>query len=475
MAHSYVTTLSLKDWLSCKNINITEWYLVGGTVRDLLLGSSPKDIDLVCKGAKKCAQAIAQCNNAALVHMEKKPGEPCYRVVDREDSDNYIDIAEMRGETIYDDLSQRDFTIDAIAAVVNENSSAGLIIDPLKGQEDIKAKIIRQTSEKSIVSDPLRILRAFRLSASLGFTIEEQTAHEMKKRAVMLKDVSSERIMTELLLILRTPHSSDFFRQMDRLGMLEVIFPEIRAMKDCPRNGFHHKDVWEHSFLVMEYAEHIIGNLPSHFREWSSDIQQYLNRSNRLPLLKLIALLHDIGKPSTKSINPDSGKITFYGHDAAGAGMIDSVAGRLKVSSRDRDFMVLLTAEHLHVPGIVSENTCSATRTRWYRKMGDDSTAAIILGMSDVMGSQGIDSTQKYRERFVSRAQQCVIDYYENLKGKIESPNLVSGKDIIILGMEPGPEMGIILERIRAAQDSGEISSREEALELAKKMISLQD
>ena len=150
--------ISLKSWLSCGALTIPPLYLVGGTVRDLLLGEQPKDIDLVCRNAKDCACRLGKCKNSAVVPMEKKPEEPCYRVVDREHPDNFLDIAEMRGPTIYDDLGRRDFTINAIAAEVRKDGTIGPLLDPFSGAAALEQKTIKMTGPGSLVSDPLRIL-----------------------------------------------------------------------------------------------------------------------------------------------------------------------------------------------------------------------------------------------------------------------------------------------------------------------------
>src|SRR3989304_9058610 len=155
---------SLEKWLHKYPEDIPQLFLIGGTVRDMLLDSPPKDIDLACKGAREFAYNLAAYRNAAIVPMEKKPHTPCYRVVDREDSNNYLDIAEIRGETIYDDLMQRDFTINAMAMEVSRDGSIAGTIDPLNGSQDIKTRIIKAVRQDSFISDPLRIIRAFRFS-----------------------------------------------------------------------------------------------------------------------------------------------------------------------------------------------------------------------------------------------------------------------------------------------------------------------
>jgi len=461
----------LRKWLDSQSTGSFPLYLVGGTVRDLLSNNFSKDIDLVCKNAKELASNIAGRKNAALVPMEKKPDEPCYRIVNRQTPDNFLDIAEMRGETIYEDLDHRDFTINAVAVKINQDCSLGEIIDPLNGAGDITKKIIRILNDKSIVSDPLRILRAIRFSAMPNFSIEHTTLEEIGRSAHLLKDVSSERIMGELCLILKSPGSSRFFRQMDDLGILDIIFPEIGPMKGCPQNGFHHKDVWEHSLLVMESCEEIINNSSKYFKDASAGVAENLAGNDRLPLLKLAALLHDTGKPATRGLNPDTGRITFYGHDEEGAKLIGPMAERLKMSSLSRDFLVLMAAEHLHILHLASGTVKSATRIKWFRRMGDDSVPAIILSMADVMGILGPDSTEEYRERHIRWSVESVGDYYKEIKAKIERPDLITGYDLIALGMKPGPEIGRILAQIRDARDSGEVANREDAIEMAKTLI----
>lgn len=470
MVHILFGNLShrLNRWLACKDLKTPRLYLVGGTVRDLVLNCVPKDTDLVCRGAAEFALSLSKCKKAAFVTMEKKPAEPCYRVIDRGDPGNFLDIAEMRGETIYDDLSQRDFTINAMAVEVNRDGSLGKTIDPLNGAEDIKRKTIRLAGSNSLVSDPLRVLRVVRFAASLDFTVERSTWEEMKKRASLLSSISAERIMAEVMVILQSPRASHFFRQMDDLGILDIIVPEIRPMKGCSQNGFHHKDVWEHSQLVMENCEKVLNNLPEYFEEAGPEVAGNLKRRE---LLKFAALLHDIGKPGTRGVNSETGRITFYRHADEGAKILAAVAERLRIPNQGREFLVLLAAEHIHVLNIVSGKVKTSTKMRWFRKTGDDSIPAIILSMADVMSSLGPDSDENYRTGFVNAAKQLVCDYYESLKAKIESPCLINGNDLISLGQEPGPKIGQILDQIRTGQDTGKLKSREEALDMAKRLI----
>ncbi|HYQ48420.1 MAG TPA: hypothetical protein VEP69_05090, partial [Thermodesulfovibrionales bacterium] len=228
---------TLERWFGPAGVGVRQLYLVGGSVRDLLLGHTPKDLDLVCRKARETAADIARHTNASLVPMEKKPDEPCYRIVDRTFPGSYIDLAEMRGRDIAEDLGNRDFTINAMAIEIQNGWSAGRLIDPLQGAEDIRDKKVRMASGRAMTADPLRILRAVRHAAQLDFSIDERTLEEMHAGAGLLVSVSAERVLTELLLILEPGRAAAWFKVMDDIGILPVLFPEIVPMKSCGQNG----------------------------------------------------------------------------------------------------------------------------------------------------------------------------------------------------------------------------------------------
>ncbi|MHB8881750.1 MAG: HD domain-containing protein [Thermodesulfovibrionales bacterium] len=459
----------LQNWLLAGQVPAPELYLVGGTVRDLLMGCVPKDMDLVCRGAERFAAGLASGKKAALVVLEKKPHQPCYRVIDR-DTGTYLDITEMRGSSIHDDLMQRDFTINAIAIAVDQDGSTGETIDPAQGASDIKKRVVRMAGEEALAADPLRILRAVRFAALFGYEIEPGTLAEMKLRAPMLGDVSAERIMNELLLILATPESSRFILQMDALGILEIIFPGIVPMKTCRQNGYHHLDVWGHSLLVLQHTENILSDLPAYFGDRAGDVSENLALADRLPLLKLAALLHDLGKPVTRSFDSVSGRISFYGHDEKGAAMMETMARTMKLSLKDTGLLKLLVAEHLYILTLASGRAKPLTQMKWFRKLKDDAIPAIVLGMADVMSIRGPDSTEKYRLNHIDWSKRSVRRYFDEIRAELEREPLVTGSDLIGLGMSAGPDIGRVLDRLTDAQDDGEVSNRQEALELAKRL-----
>ncbi len=468
MKHEQIS-VALAKWfgagIACKQ----PLYLVGGTVRDLLLGQSPHDLDLVCRNAREVASDIAGRNRASLVSMEKKPGEPCYRVVDRACAGAFVDLAEMRGKDIREDLYQRDFTINAMALEIQEGGAFGELIDVMQGEEDIRMKIIRMVSDRALVSDPLRIVRAVRHAATLQFAIEEETLREMRQRALLLTEVSAERVLGELLLILETDRSARSFRQMDELGILAVLLPELTPMKKCSQNGYHHRDVWEHSLLVMENVEQILRDLAGHFGDDGNSVAASLTPGT-VCLIKLASLLHDVGKPETKDVRPD-GMISFRRHDSVGAGMAKAVCARLKMPNRSRDFVVRMVREHLRPLVLSALGTKSSALVRWFGRMRDDAVPVLILGMADVMSSLGPASGAEYRKRVIAGIKEIMHTYFGSLRQRIASPLLITGDDVIAMGMQPGIALGKLISRLRFAQDCGKINTREEALCAAREMI----
>lgn len=461
----------LSSWLSGLGPGLPELFLVGGAMRDIILGRATKDIDLACRGASAAAALLAAPRNAAIVPMEKAPDEPCYRVVVRSDPGDFLDVAELRGRTIEEDLGRRDFTMNALAARVAPDGSLGPVIDPHGGTPDIGRRLVRAVAPRSFPSDPLRLLRAVRFAAAFDFGIDPDTERQMRSHAGLIAGVAAERIAGELLRILHTAGSAAWVARMDAFCVLSVVFPEIEAMRDCTQNDFHDKDVWGHALVVLHNCELILARLEEHFGHCSLRIEENLSRGRRRELLKLAALFHDAGKPAARADDEATGRIHFQGHDREGVAIMDGIAARLRLSAEDRRYLTTLVAEHMHVLNLAADEIRPPARLRWFRKMGDDAVPAIILGMADIMGILGPASTEEMRNRHLRWSQHAVRDYYASMKKKLEEPPLIAGKDLIGLGLEPGPKMGALLARLREAQEEGRLTNRDEALSMAKSLL----
>jgi len=466
----------LTNWLSPLKNTEASLYLVGGAVRDREMGRAVTDMDLVCRDAKKVAEKIASVTDVALVRFLKNPEAPCYRLVNRLDKDDHIDVSKLRGKDISTDLAHRDFTINAMAIPIDPDGHWGETIDPFGGIIDIEKKRIRVTRPTVFNKDPLRMLRAVRFSAELGFSPATGTIDLIRLHADKIDQVAGERIWAEFKRILNNGNSRTFIRRMDEWSLLSGIFPEIAAMKDCPQNAHHHLDVWSHSLVVFGYCEEMINDPARYFWQHAELIQNHLATNDRDVLLKLAALLHDVGKPITRGYDPVADRITFYGHDKTGAGMAEEIARRLRLSKADRIFLVTLVAEHLHILTLAMPEVKPSTRMRLFRTLKDDTISLIIHGMADILATRGPDSSSAYRKAYLRWANATIATFHQSIKPRLSPKNdLIRGKDLIDLGMPPGPGIGTVLSRIRNAQDNDEIQNRTDALLMAKALMTATD
>ncbi|SPD76084.1 Polynucleotide adenylyltransferase/metal dependent phosphohydrolase [uncultured Desulfobacterium sp.] len=461
----------LNKWFSSLKEADPDCYLVGGAVRDFLLGRPTKDIDLITSKPEILARLIARDRNAAVIAFREGTDKECVRVLDRDEPEVYVDIAPVRGLTIADDLLLRDFTINAMALKIGPCGKPGDIIDPLNGSYDLKNQLIRVVRPEAFFKDPLRMLRAFRFAADLGFLIEPSTLSAIKNATPLILTVSSERILVELIAILNTSHSTDFIKMMDKSGLIDVLFPEVGPMKGCKQNNYHHLDVWDHSLMTTGHCEYIINHLHKFFGAVYESVINNLQVGNRLALLKLAALFHDVAKPECRGNSPRDSHITFYGHPERGAEIVASIASRLKMSNQHLEFLCTMIAEHMHLLSLSRSGVKTATLMRWFRKLGDNIIALIILEMADTMATLGPDSKLAEQDYFIEWSKKTVTAYYGHIKRQLERQDLISGKDLIALGMDPGPGMGMILKQVRQAQDEGQVQDRDNALLLASNLM----
>jgi putative nucleotidyltransferase with HDIG domain len=436
------------------------------------MGRPVTDMDLICRNAEKVAGKLAADNRITVIRFLKNPDGPCFRLVNRLDTDDHIDISELRDGSITADLARRDFTINAMARPVYPGRRLGKVIDPFGGVDDIGKKRIRVTGPTVFTDDPLRMLRAVRFCAELGFTLSGETTDRIRRDAPLISGISGERIWAELKRILQSNHSHGYIRQMDQLALLTGIFPEITDMKACPQNAHHHLDVWPHSLAVLANCEAMINDPAHRFGQSAELIETHLARNNRKVLLKLTALLHDVGKPSTRGYDDTTGRITFYGHDKAGADIVADIAHQLRLSGTERNYLVSLVAEHLHILSLAMPEVKPSPRMRLFRKLKNDAISLIILGMADVLATQGPQSSREYRDAYLAWADTTLASFDESIRPRLSpASEPIRGKDLITLGMSPGPDIGRILSQIRRAWDDGHIHDHAAAMAMARKLM----
>ena len=461
----------IEPWRSDLQRSGQTYYLVGGAVRDLALKRPVTDLDLVCRNAPAAAERLAQNSHLRVVAFGKRPDQRAYRVICLDDPTRYLDITTQHGTTIADDLKDRDFTINAMAAEIS-NDLEPRVIDPLNGMRDLQKKTIRMVHPAAFEMDPLRILRAFRLAAELGFTLEAQTRAAARRCAAVLSTCAGERIWSELLQILECPHSAEWVVKLDAAGALQAVLPEIEAMKRCTQNAHHHLDVWRHSLLVLENCERIFKHLPEEFGAAAGYVEDYLGDGRHAALIKLTALLHDVAKPSARDVSAPEGRITFYDHDRIGAVMVANITRRLRLSGRQSRLVTTLVAEHLHLLFLAEPQVLPATRMRLFRKLGKDTIALLILGMADLRATRGPAASYDKRHNFCRWVRETIVNLQTTILPRAQQAPLITGHDLIGLGMSPGPALGAILAQINKARDNDQVTTRADALALARKLLS---
>jgi len=447
-------------------------YLVGGFVRDALLGRDTADIDIaVAQDAMEIAQKVASALGGRFVLLDKVNRLGRVIVAEWE-----LDFSTFQG-SIEPDLARRDFTIDAIAIDLRELAEDVHLIDPFNGWADLKKGIIRAVSEKAFQADAVRLLRAVRLAGELGFSLDNQTEAQVREDCHLLADVAGERIREELLRLLAAPHSERFLPYLDELGLVTAVIPELAEAKGVKQPKEHFWNVFDHSIKTViavdfllheggwEYAEDkVLAVVP-----WSGLLDKYFvqevsHGSTRRLLLKLAALLHDVAKPQTKAVGED-GRLHFLGHAKLGAAMTVSILERLRFSSKEVKLVEVMVREHLR-PTQMSQEGLPSHRAiyRYFRDSGDAGIDVLFLSLADHLATRGPKlDLAGWQEH--ARVVEYVLTQHLEQERVTAPPKLLSGHDIInVFGLKPGPKIGKLLEAVREAQASGEIASREEAL-----------
>ncbi|MEZ4525219.1 MAG: HD domain-containing protein [Desulfobacterales bacterium] len=438
-------------------------YLVGGAVRDLLLGREPLDYDIaVTENAEKFARQLASAMQGSFVPLGK-PGLLVYRVVSGKQC---FDICPLSGLSLEADLKRRDFTVNALGYSLEDSR----ILDCTGGMRDLEQKRIRMVSEKAFTDDPLRLLRTFRMAAALDFEIESQTLSAVRKHAQRIRTSAGERIHAELMKLFAGSGSHAYLDLMAENGLLFAMIPELQALKGCTQNRFHAFDVLDHTLKTYAFLEKMLHG------EMLADIVSRISLDTRLiPVMKLAALLHDIGKPAARSADA-GGNIHFYGHDRQGADMAEDILNRLKCSRQEREFACFVIRNHLR-PLLLfraeqQKNLSQKAIIRFFMKCGEDTPLLLLHALADDQAKSELPETGDF-EAFVRN----VLDFrFGDFQRRKKEPPLLGGHDLIReFGLTPSPDFRRILHIAEAARLGGTIRTREEALRLVRGCIGKQE
>lgn len=459
--------------LSCTPQQI---YLVGGSVRDLLINRrNIKDIDLLMAfGSEEAARAFADAIGGSFFFLDEE--RKISRVIKNAGPDVIqFDFTNFEGPDLKADLGRRDFTMNAMALDLRdfiENKSLNGLIDLFHGQEDVNNRLIRVTKPEALDEDPLRLLRALRFSAALGFTIESMTIEHVRRRAKLIAEPSAERIRDELFQILAERNAEKHLMLMDSLGLLGPIFPELEPLRGFAPGMYHVHDVLTHSIKTAEYMDSVLDDLqnicPEHFSSVRTHLEEYLeDLVPRKAALRFACLMHDIAKPET--LTERDGHIRFHGHDNLGAEKAVVICRRFRLS-RDSEKAVKRVIKHhmrlfnLSTPGGPSKNALY----RYCRDLGDALPESLILAQADARATREIMPREQFTD--TTKLMATVLDYYYTKFLKVEARPLVTGQDLIDRGLTPGPKFRVILEEIKERQAEGALKDRQEALEYLKQL-----
>ena len=466
----------VRELFTCVTSLHMDGWVVGGTVRDWLLDEPPNDLDLLVSGSAKlfCRCLLRHLGEGSLVPLGIEEEEAC-RVVWR---GQVVDVSSFRGAAVCveEDLVLRDFTINAMAFPLAVLAGKEVeLIDPLQGLDDLRRGLLRQCT-RAFESDPLRILRGFRFAACNDFMIVDSTLASMATHVEDLIHVAPERIAVELDYIITSKNSAESMRRMHTFGILALLFPELTAGAGLEQPNFHHLDVFEHSVAALEHMSYLMSGDEIYYPADLTDVAIHFDNSVKKQLC-WAALFHDLGKPVTHAIRVDKdNRVTFYGHDEVGGGLVRQIAKRLRWSKENRETVANLVTMHMHPFHLCSVQEKGEISRRaalkLYRRAGGLLLPLFMLAMSDSLASEGKDKPVGMEDslvRLYRRVDSVCKDYiYPVVRGR----KLLTGKDVMdSFQLQAGPAVGEILRKLEEAQVDGEVVSKDDALVWVKKYI----
>lgn len=485
-----------------------EAYLVGGTVRDWLMGRPIHDLDFAVRGdAMALGRRAADALNGAYVplDLERNTSRVVVKVPPAAGPDQpvsrHVDFAGLRGDDIEGDLWARDFTVNAMAIdILDVEQARPPVLDPTGGQEDLSRRRVRAVSETIFEDDPVRLLRAVRFAAQLQGYIEPDTQALMRQHAALLPTTSPERIRDELVKILLLPASVPQVRLLEAFGILEIILPEVVALQGVTQSPPHVYDVYDHTLMTLAAVERVLGALlrssatalpeqvppdaPPAAADFLGPVATYapelrehvtpalVGDRPRLVLLKLVALLHDVGKPAARSVDPD-GRVRFLRHEHVGSKMAARVMRRLRFGGREVRLVAGIVRHHIRplLLGDASQVTRRAVY-RFFRDAGSAGLDTLLFSLADYRATCGPTIRPEGWARRLDVAQLFLKRYFLQHSQVVTPPKLIDGNDLMrVLDLEPGRQIGLLLEAVREAQAAGLVATREEALTLAEGLL----
>jgi poly(A) polymerase len=434
-------------------------WLVGGAVRDRLLGRPVDDVDIALDGnPRAAARRIARATGGASFQLSGAFGT--WRVVGP-DHTWHVDLVTLRDGDIAADLAARDFTINAMA----EPLAGGEIVDPHGGRADLAARRVRMVSPGALVEDPLRTLRAVRLVTELDLELDPDTGAAVAANAARIDEVAPERVFGELKRVVTAPRARTGLALMDAYRLTAAVLPELAALRGVEQNEFHHADVYGHTLEVLDTVAALERG------DQGEDIARLLaeplaDELTRGGGMRFAALLHDAAKPLTRGLRPD-GRVTFIDHDTAGADLARDVMRRLRASQRLTEYVAALTLHHLRLGFLVHERPLERRSVwRYLQATRPYSAEVTIFTIADRLATRGRNADEA-----IAAHLDLAREMLEHAREPLPAEPLVRGHDLAReLGIRPGPQLGELLMQLEEDRYVGEVVTREDAIRRAREL-----
>jgi tRNA nucleotidyltransferase/poly(A) polymerase len=447
-------------------------WVVGGAVRDAILGRAITDVDLVTsREPRAIARAVAAAAGGPAFPLSEEFG--AWRVIA---SAGFVcDVSPLQGDSITDDLAKRDFSANAMAVPLD----GGEVLDPQGGRADLEAGILRVLGEESYRDDALRPLRLARIATELSLEPDAETERLTRAYASRVPETSPERIWAELRRLVTAERVLDGLALADHLGLTAAVLPELDALRGVEQSHFHHLDVYDHTLEVLREQVRLERGLEEVFGQLAPALRAVLDEPladelTRMEALRFAALVHDMAKPATRRELPD-GRVSFIGHDQEGVDVVADLCRRLRTSEKLASFLGGVTRHHLVLGFLVHERPLDRRAVyRYVRTCDPVEVEVTVFTCADRRATRG-------------RNAEAAIAAHLDLAYEIMEPALawrregppqppVRGDELAReLGIERGPELGRLLEALREAVFAGDVQDRDQAVGYARALVENQE
>lgn len=471
----------------------TPVYLVGGAVRDALLQREIKDLDFALSGdVLGTARRLANTIHAAYYPLDESRDTARLILSLADGGRQVLDFAALRGPDLESDLRLRDFTMNAMALPLH---ALDQLVDPLGGLEDLRRGVLRACSESAMQDDPLRVLRGIRLANANRWFIEAETRGSMRRALPNLAQVSSERVRDELFHILEGPRPATALETLEIMGGLPYVLPELAELKGVEQPAPHVRDVWGHTLDVVRSLEALLGTLDVEFDpenasslylglvsvrlgRYRQQLHEHMDwplNPNRSPgaLLYLAALYHDSGKPSTRRQAPD-GRVRFLEHEMLGEKLVIHRGQALHLSNDEIDRLRTVVRHHMRPLLLAQMDGLPSRRAiyRFYRDTGPAGVDICVHALADTLATYGPGLSQDTWMRQLDIARSLLEAWWEHPEESVAPPALLDGYALMqAFDLKPGPQIGRLLEALREAQATGQVTDRQQALEFTRQQL----